>query len=218
MDSICRHLLQFRWVCIHIRDKGKKCNRTKYAAARYLRKTEWFRSLYRRMDRFILLGVFNATDSTHIFRWHLIVFIHRCKFLLHVKCWQCFSYVFSFFQNGWVNGVPFAMALYTLLFTVCKLGDEVESAVRLFVTQLQRSLCFSYFKIWIFQNDMMLEKLQEFKWYKLPPQYQRTMVHAIHRRQNAGVIQMGPFRALSYETASDVIFLANAFLSFKCCF
>lgn len=75
---------------------------------------------------------------------------------------SAFHMFFSFFQNGWVNGVPFAMALYTLLFTVCKLGDEVESAVRLFVIQLQRSLCFSYFKIWIFQNDMMLEKLQEY--------------------------------------------------------
>lgn len=53
-------------------------------------------------------------------------------------------------------------------------------------------------------NDDLLENLYNFHWYKLPTKYQKMIGQVIHRRQNAGVITMGPFRQLNYETSADV--------------
>lgn len=51
---------------------------------------------------------------------------------------------------------------------------------------------------------MVLDELYDFPWFDLPVKHQKMIVHLIHRRQNAGVITMGPFRALNLETSADV--------------
>lgn len=52
----------------------------------------------------------------------------------------------------------------------------------------------------------MLEKFYDFSWYKIPAKYQKSIAHLIHRRQHAGVIKMGPFDVLNYETSSQAIY------------
>lgn len=51
---------------------------------------------------------------------------------------------------------------------------------------------------------MLLRKLYEFKWYEIPPKYQKMVGAAIYSHRFSGVIRMGPFDALNYETSSNV--------------
>lgn len=39
----------------------------------------------------------------------------------------------------------------------------------------------------------------------MPSKQQKHIVHLIHCRQQALIIRMGPFQAINYETATDVI-------------
>lgn len=54
------------------------------------------------------------------------------------------------------------------------------------------------------QNEELTDAVYAVPWYLMPPKHAMLVTHALNRLQNGGIIRMGPFAPLNYETASNV--------------
>lgn len=61
------------------------------------------------------------------------------------------------------------------------------------------------------QNDRLLRALQDFKWYLLPKEKQKDVLHMMLRLQNGVSLTIGPFQQLDFVTLKTVSILFSLF-------
>lgn len=54
------------------------------------------------------------------------------------------------------------------------------------------------------QNEKLLAEIYDTPWYLMSTSSQKQVCAALHRLQNAGVLTIGPFAQLDFETAAMV--------------
>lgn len=118
--------------------------------------------------------------------------------------WRIFAFIqFTFEQINWITGIGYSACCYIQLLVVCDAGKSVNDAVNWLFQWFQD--LFSFVNIFIcFQSDSVVLAINRFKFYRLPPKKQEMFSLILNRMQNGAKIQMGPFRKLDYEAATQV--------------
>lgn len=70
---------------------------------------------------------------------------------------------------------------YIALLVVCYMGENIKSAVSLFVTSILKIFKISFFSL---QNEKICNSLTNLHWYYLPMSQQKDIAHMLNRMQN----------------------------------
>lgn len=108
---------------------------------------------------------------------------------------------------GYKGGYGIAVISYFQMAVLCYIGQNISDRVLnnfKYNPNLTIFHTFPHFSIQLAQNERLLDILYDFKWYLLPTNDQKDIMHMINRMQNGVDVTIGPFQKLNFETLKIV--------------
>lgn len=112
------------------------------------------------------------------------------------------------FKQGFPTGFEIAVISYCHMSINCYLGQVVVDRVRSSILSVGYRFI-EFFPHSVFQNNKIRDALySELKFYLLPVELQKDVIHMINHMQNGILLKIAPFGPLSLESLKTVSFRA----------
>lgn len=103
-------------------------------------------------------------------------------------------------------GIGYSAGLYIQLLLLCDVGKAVDDDVNITLFNLIKFFINAFNH---FQDNMVLDALNDFPIYFLPIKKQKLFLLLTNCMQNRQKLTIGPFAELNYETLTQVSHLIN---------